>query len=130
MNLPYGKRAAALALCGAVLTAPAFAAEEERFLIDTTEDLATLCAAAPVAPTYAAAIHMCQGYIIGVAHFHQALTAELDEGVYCAPTGDDRPSRNEAVAMFVDWVGKNPSVGETEALDGLLQWAASAFPCN
>lgn len=41
-----------------------------------------------------------------------------------------RPTRNEIMASFSAWVAETPGVGETEALDGLLQWAAQAFPCE
>ena len=46
--------------------ASSLAVEEQAFLVDTTADLARLCGAAPESPFYAAAIHMCQGYILGV----------------------------------------------------------------
>lgn len=113
----------------ALAATPALAVEEQTFLVDTTADLARLCGAAPESPFYAAAIHMCQGYILGVHHFHQALAVELQEDVYCVEPSADR-SRNEVMAAFAAWVAENPQVGETEALDGLLQWAAVAFPCE
>jgi hypothetical protein len=120
-----GALSAALALAAA----PALAVDEQTFLLETTADLARLCGAAPESPFYAAAIHMCQGYILGVHHFHQALAVELQEDVYCVEPSADR-SRNEVMAAFAAWVAENPQVGETEALDGLLQWAAVAFPCE
>lgn len=125
-KLNYG----AVALGMSLMASNALAADESDFLIDTTGNLAALCSASPEEPNYSAAIHMCQGYIIGIAHFHQALSAELKEDIYCVPEGDARPSRNEAVAMFVDWAGNNPDSAGTEALDGVLAWAAAAFPCK
>ena len=44
--------------------------------------------------------------------------------------GDARPSRNQAVAMFVEWAGNNPDSAGTEALGGVLTGAAAACPCN
>lgn len=125
-RLKYG--AAALGM--AMLSSHAMAADEKNFLIDTTGDLAALCGASSDNPNYSAAIHMCQGYIIGIAHFHHALAAELKEDVYCLPEGDARPSRNQATAMFVEWAGSNPDSAGTEALEGVLSWAAAAFPCK
>jgi len=121
-----------LALCVVLLTMPAFAADEEDFIIDTTGDLAALCGAQPGTANYVAAIHMCQGYMIGVHHFHEALAAEIDEDVYCEPEPNsaDAPARDQVTAMFVDWVAANPSVASTEALDGFLRWANATFPCT
>ncbi len=113
----------------ALACAPSLAVEEDAFLVDTTADLARLCGAAPESQFYAAAIHMCQGYIVGVHHFHEALAVELQEDIYCVEPSADR-SRNEVMAAFAAWVAENPQVGEAEALDGLLQWAAVAFPCQ
>ena len=125
-KLKYGAAALGLSL----LASHAMAADEKHFLIDTTGDLAALCGSSADSPNYSAAIHMCQGYIIGIAHFHKALSDEIDEDIYCVPEGDARPSRNQAVAMFVEWAGNNPDSAGTEALDGVLTWAAAAFPCN
>ncbi len=123
-----------LALAGAasvlaVAASPANAADESAFLIDTTADLARLCAVTQDNALYAAAIHMCHGYLLGVHHFHEALAAELDDDIYCEEDVDPTPTRDEAISQFIAWVGANPQVGESEALDGVLTWAAAAFPC-
>lgn len=109
---------------------PANAADEKGFLIDDTRDLASLCATRPGQPNYVAAIHMCQGYILGVHHFHTALAQAQGEAIYCVDNRKPRPSRNEVVDEFVVWVGNTPDVGDEEALDGVLRWAKSAFPCK
>ncbi len=119
----------AMALTGALAT-PAFAVDEEVFLIDTTADLARLCGAQPGADFYAQAVQMCQGYMMGVHHFHEALALELDNDIYCDELAPTRPTRNEIMESFTAWVAATPGVGETEALDGLLQWAAQTFPCE
>ena len=113
----------------AFATGPSLAVEEKDFLLDTTADLARLCGAAPESPLYPAAIHLCQGYILGVHHFHEALAAGLQEDIYCVDPTAER-SRNEVMAQFAAWAAENPQAGESEALDGLLQWAAVAFPCE
>ncbi|MEM8791788.1 MAG: Rap1a/Tai family immunity protein [Pseudomonadota bacterium] len=119
------------AIAMALLTGtPGHAAEEKNFMVDTTGDLAALCGVGPENANYSAAIHMCQGYLLGVHHFHEALAAELEDDIYCTDTRNPRPSRNEIVAEFVNWVDANPTVAASEALDGLLQWAAVSFPCK
>jgi|AACY02.2.fsa_nt_gi hypothetical protein len=119
-------------LIAALLAAPAIGAsatEESDFVLDTTGDLADLCATAPESPLYTAAIHMCQGYLMGVHHFHTALAAELGDDIYCPPPAAQAQSRNEITGAFVDWVAANPDIRSREALDGLLNWAAAAYPC-
>lgn len=123
--------ACALAL-GALLAqvAAAPAAEDDDFLIATTGDLATLCAVAPEHPRYAAAVHMCHGYMIGAHHLHQAAIAPTETGgFYCVPT-ENRPSRDEVTAAFVTWAGATPGAGELPAIEGLMRWANTAYPCS
>ncbi|MEM1276647.1 MAG: Rap1a/Tai family immunity protein [Pseudomonadota bacterium] len=131
----FSARNPAKAVCAAAFAiglwaAPAHSAEEANFLIDTTGDLAALCAVTPENPRYPSAIHMCQGYMLGVHHFHEALAAELEDDIYCAEGVDPRPTRNEIMASFVAWVSANPEAAKSEALDGMLQWAAISFPCK
>jgi hypothetical protein len=116
----------------ALLAAPAFTAaatEERDFVLDTAGDLADLCATPTDSPLYMAAIHMCQGYLMGVHHFHTALAAELGEDIYCPPPAAQAQSRNEITGAFVDWVAAHRDIRSREALDGLLSWAAAAYPC-
>ncbi len=126
------RRVLRAALPAALLTgaAPALAADESAFMVDTTADLARLCGVGPDNALYAAAIHMCQGYLLGVHHFHEALAAEMEEDIYCEEGVQPQPTRDSVTAAFVAWVAENPQIGETEALDGLLTWASNAFPCQ
>lgn len=121
--------AAFVAAAGAVGT-PAEAVDESDFMIDNTAQLAALCTAPETDPNHARAVQMCHGYLLGVHHFHTALAVELDDDIYCLPPGGAVPTRNEAAASFSDWVAANPGIAETEALDGLLTWAAQTYPCN
>ena len=68
-----GRGLCAMALASFAL--PAVAVDQNEFLIDTTADLARLCGAKPGQPYYAQAVQMCQGYMLGVDHFHEALAA-------------------------------------------------------
>ncbi len=120
----------AAAFAGALAAGPARAADEAAFMIDTTSDLARLCAVQVGSPLFGSAIHMCHGYLLGVHHFHTALAAEIGEDVYCIERVQPTPTRDQVVAAFVAWVGETPGAGETEALDGLLTWAAATYPCT
>jgi len=124
-------RATALgALVAAAALGAARAEEERHFLLDTAGDLARLCGTSTDSPLFGAAIHMCHGYLLGVHHFHEALSAEVEESVYCVDDVEPTPTRDEVTADFVTWMDANPAAAEAEALDGLLQWASQAYPCQ
>lgn len=117
---------AATALLGAGM---AHSAEEENYLLGTAGDLAALCGTPADAPDYSAAIHMCQGFFIGVHHLHTAMHADGSKGLYCVPA-DARPSRNAVVEQFVAWVGSTPEAASWPAVEGVVRFAASAYPCE
>lgn len=109
----------------AALSLPAAASEEEDYLLETAGDLADLCDE----PENASAIHMCQGYIVGVHQMHQAIDAALDVEVYCIPENAG-VTRNTVMADFSAWVKANPDKAELSAREGLLTWARQTYPCN
>jgi hypothetical protein len=119
-----------IAMTIALVSAPAGALEDEDFLVNSAADLATLCSVSPDNPDYAAALHMCHGYLLGVHHMHTAMEEALEgEGVYCVPE-TDRPSRSEAIDSFVAWTGGRAGLDGTPALEALLTWAQAEFPCQ
>jgi hypothetical protein len=120
------------AMTAAFLLAASPGMAEEQFIIDTAGDLARLCATKPAANTYVAAVHMCQGYIIGAHHFHEAMETGLGgqgEGIYCVPA-EGAPSRDEIMADFSAWVNSTPGMPGQEAIEALMQYAATRFPCE
>jgi hypothetical protein len=109
----------------AALSLPAAAAEEEDYLLETAGDLADLCDE----PENASAIHMCQGYIVGVHQMHAAISASLGVSVYCFPE-NAAVSRNAVMADFSAWVKAHPDMADLSAREGLLTWARQTYPCN
>lgn len=121
----------AIALCMGLAGTAAHAVEESDFIIDTTGDLADLCSVQPGELAYAEALHMCVGFIVGVHHMHEAVKANLGEGVYCIPEDDEEePTRGEVAAAFAKYVAENPDVRATEAHEGVLSFGASVYPCS
>ncbi len=120
----FGSMIAALLLCAA----PAKADESGPFLLDTAGDLAQLCASHPTDPNHAAAIHLCQGYLIGLHHMHTAIANAVGSGIYCVPA-EAPPTRDEASAAFAEWIAASPEHAKLEAVDAVLLWASTAFPC-
>ena len=102
---------------------------EENFRLDTTRDLVALCGVDAEDPNAVAAIHMCHGYVTGLVHFHIVMGRALEGRVYCMKD-EARPTRDQAVSMFVGWSKAHPEYDSTEAVDGVLQWAADTYPCS
>ena len=102
---------------------------EENFTLDTTADLIALCGVDAEDPHAVAAIHMCHGYVTGLVHFHILIGRAFEGHVFCM--GDaERPSRDQFVAMLVEWSRAHPEHDSLEAVDGVLQWAAETYPCG
>ena len=124
------KRLYLLPLALAVLspTAAAATVTSEAFLVDTAADLAVLCAAAPDDPHQKEALGFCFGYVTGAYHYHLKSTGGPEgKGFVCVP--DPTPSRSEAVAAFLAWLGEHPEKQKEDAVDALFEWATVQYPC-
>ena len=102
---------------------------EEDFRLDTFDDLVALCSVAASDPNANAAIHMCHGYVTGLVHFHELVGRALEGTVYCLAE-EDRPARDDAIGMLVNWSRDHPEYNSEEAIDGVLRWLAAKYPCN
>ena len=122
-------RVAAVVALAIVPSAAQADVTEENFRLDTFEDLVALCGVEAGDPNATAAVHMCHGYVIGLTHFHILVGRSLEGDVYCIEEGE-RPTRDEAVRMLVDWSKSHPEHDSKEAIDGVLHWAADVYPCS
>lgn len=89
----------------------------------TTGPLVELCASLdPAASAY------CRGFLTGAGQYHTAVTAPgaLDP-IFCLPTPS--PSLDQSQSAFVAWARANPQFANDRAIDGVMRWAASAYPC-
>jgi hypothetical protein len=109
----------------AALSLPAAASEDEDYMLETAGDLADLCDE----PENASAIHMCQGFLVGVHQMHGVITEALGVTVYCIPT-DTGITRNSVAADFSAWVKAHPDMAGLPAREGLLTWAHQTYPCK
>ena len=119
----------AAAITAGPLAAPALAVEEADFTAATTGDLVQLCSVQPGEPLYAEARQFCYGYIGGAAHFHRAL---VQGGDRFAPVAcpERQVSRQEIVAVFLDWAEAHPELMNEPPVEGLMRAAAAEWPCN
>jgi len=128
LNQTGVRRLKKLAIAAAFATAagsPAAAVEESNYLLNSAADLAALCSS----PADPSAIHMCQGYLVGINHMHMAIEAAVGNRVYCLPA-DGSVTRDSAARDFSLWVAATPDAAAMSAREGLLQWAKLTFPCQ
>jgi hypothetical protein len=119
----------AAALCAAMSAATGQAAvTEDSFLVRDTGDLVDLCTAAQSEPLYTAAINFCHGFGIGAYRvLQEADMARPSRHMFCMP--NPMPTRNEALASFVQWAKANPNQMAQPAADGIAQFLTQQFPC-
>jgi hypothetical protein len=108
---------------------PAGIAPPAGFERGSVAHLASLCAAGPDNPNHSEAIGLCHGFLIGVGQYHAALhpRGSALPPVFCLP--HPPPSLQQVTAAFVAWAKANPQYGSERAVEGVMRWAHSAYPC-
>jgi hypothetical protein len=99
------------------------------FVLRTTGDLVALCGVSPDDPNRVAAIHFCEGYILGLDHFAEVTGRPFRGALYCPPEGL-KMSRDEMVSRLVAWHRQNPGPASEGPFDGIVRWAAATWPCK
>lgn len=127
-----GKRLCALVLATA-LAVPALAGAETvtagDFEAKTTRDLINLCTASPDDPRSAEAIHFCHGYLVGAYAYHVAENSgPRAKPMVCLPK--QAPSRNEAIAMFVEWAKAHPEFMDERPVETEFRFLMEKWPCS
>ncbi len=126
------KKFALLTGAAALLFAAATASADvttENFTLRTMRDFVALCSVDRNDPNAAAAIHFCHGYYVGVDHSAEILGRPFRGILYCPPEGL-RLTRDQVIAMIVDYHRKNPQFGGEAPIEGIIRWAAAAYPCK
>ena len=118
--------AAVLALAAGAASAQV---TEKNFVLRTTSDLVALCGVTQNDPNAIAAIHFCEGYLLGLDHFAEVTGRPFRGTLYCPPEGLNM-SRDEVVARLVTWHRQNPGPAGEGPLDGIVRWAAANWPCK
>ncbi|WP_372618712.1 Rap1a/Tai family immunity protein [Falsiroseomonas sp.] len=122
---------AVLAGCLA-LPPPAMAQGAERPAVthvQTVTDLAAVCDPAWQGVPRLEAIAYCQGFLTSFGQYHQLLhpAGGAMRPLFCVPVPG--PTVAESGIAFAAWARANPQHGSEAALDGLVRWAQSNFPC-
>jgi hypothetical protein len=118
--------AAAIALAAGAASAQV---TKENFTLRTIRDFVALCGVSASDPNAAAAIHFCHGYYVGVDHSAEILGRPLRNILYCPPEGL-KLTRDQVLGMVVDYHRKNPQFAAEAPIEGIIRWAAAAYPCK
>jgi hypothetical protein len=114
---------------GILLPGLAGAASEKDFEVQSTENLINLCTAAPEDPLYNQAINFCHGYVVGAYHYYVA-SESGPEGLKMICVPDPPPSRNQAIAMFIEWVKDHPQYLKEKAVETEFRFLTQQWPCK
>lgn len=119
----------ATALAAVVISSAAHAVPPAGKHVDTTGDFIAVCSVSTDDPAYAAAMGFCLGYIDAALDYHAALTAgEKFKPIVCP---DPAVTREELVAVFLDWSKTNPqSVGTGSPVENLMRALYEKWPCS
>jgi len=105
------------------------AVTEEDFVVKTTRHLINLCTASPQDPLYGEAIHFCHGYLVGAYHYSLAEASnDPNKLLVCFP--EPKPSRNEAIALFVAWALEHPQFMTEMPVETGFRFMTEKWPCK
>jgi len=120
------------AVIGFVVTSVTQAAPVSRddFQVATTANLVSLCGAIESDPLYTAARNFCHGY--AVATYRAILTEQMASRVrhkmFCLPSSTT-PTRDQAIADFVQWASSRPKTLAGSPIDGIAEYLGARYPC-
>jgi hypothetical protein len=118
-----------LLVAGFLLPGLGLAVTEEDFKVKTTQNLINLCTAAPDDPNRDKAIHFCHGYLVGAFDYHvTANSGPEGKLLFCMP--DPAPSRNAAIAMFVEWAKAYPQYMGEKPVETEFRFLMEKWPCK
>ena len=114
-----------------VFLLPVFAGavSENDFEVQTTENLINLCTTPVEDPLHNHAINFCHGYFAGAYHYYEAISAGPEE-IQLVCFSDSPPSRNDAIAMFIEWVENHPQHLGDKPVESQFRFLMEKWPCK
>lgn len=101
------------------------------FTLRTTEDLYTVCSTANSDPLRVQAINFCEGYLLGVVSYDDAIAdGKHLHRLVCYPS---TATRNEGIQAFIDWAVSHQQDQElmnAPPVLGAIRGLASKWPCR
>ena len=127
MRLPLMLAASAVGLWPIL----AHATDAANFTATTTEDLYLVCSTANSDPLRAEAINFCEGYLLGVVNYHDAITdREHLKRLVCYP---NTVTRDEGIQAFIDWAARHQQDRKfmnDPPVVGAVRGLAAKWPCK
>jgi len=122
----FGAAGLVLALAAPPARAQAPAAAAPSF---TTAQLARACGPAAADANAIAARSVCFAVLVTVGQAHAMYTTGRRDArpAFCVP--DPSPTLDAVAAGFVSWAAANPQYAETRAVEGVLRFANTTYPC-
>ena len=114
-----------------VFLLPVFAGavSENDFEVETTENLINLCTTPVDDPLHNHAINFCHGYLAGAYHYYEAISSG-PKGIQLVCLSDPSPSRNDAIAMFIEWVKTHPQHLGDKPVETQFRFLMEKWPCQ
>ena len=115
----------------ALLPSLAQASSTEDFVLKTTEDLYKVCSTPTNDPLRAAAINFCEGFLLGVVGYHDAVTTRENlKRLICYPQG---VTRDDGIRAFIDWAAAHQTDQKfmnDPPVVGAVRGLAWKWPCK
>jgi hypothetical protein len=110
-----------------LFSANLFAEEADAFAIDTAGDLIEICTVDTSHANHQTATAFCYGFFEGAAHYDNALEqSPLHATLLCEPQD---LTRQQAVAVVVEYLAANPQYNSEPAVDGAFRALIAEWPC-
>lgn len=98
------------------------------FAVETAQDLVDLCSVDQRNRLYAEALQFCAGFIEGIKHYHDRMSAGPDvEPIVCAP---DDVMLEDAIDMYIAYARANPQFLNEDPADNVVRAAMATWPCS
>jgi hypothetical protein len=108
-----------------------WATDQANFTLRTTEDLYQVCSTANTDPLRSVAVNFCEGFLLGVVSYHDAVTdrEHLKRFICYPPTAN----RDQGMQAFVDWASSHQ--GDRKFMNdppvvGAVRGLAAKWPCK
>jgi Rap1a immunity proteins len=109
----------------------ALATDTANFTLKTTEDLYRVCSTADDDPLRREAINFCEGFLLGVVSYHDAVTDRKHlKRLICYPQG---VTRDEGIQAFVEWAASHQADNKfmnDPPVVGAVRGLAHKWPCK
>ncbi len=101
------------------------------FQVETTANLVSLCGAVETDPLYTPARNFCHGFAVGTYRMIalEEAASKSKRKLFCMPA-TNQPTRDQAIASFVQWASDRPKTLTSPPSDGIVEYLVTQYPCK